>query len=51
MPGLAISKRHPGFARFVNAVLAKMRANGRWAASYARWIGAPVPAPPKARYR
>jgi polar amino acid transport system substrate-binding protein len=49
--GLAISKRHPDFVRFVNAVLAKMRANGRWAASYARWIGAPVPAPPHARYR
>jgi len=49
--GLAISKRHPDFVRFVNAVLAKMRANGQWAASYARWIGAPVPAPPKARYR
>jgi polar amino acid transport system substrate-binding protein len=49
--GLAISKKHPDFVRFVNAVLAKMRANGRWAASYARWIGAPVPAPPKARYR
>jgi len=45
------SKRHPDFVRFVNAVLAKMRANGQWAASYARWIGAPVPAPPKARYR
>lgn len=49
--GLAISKMHPDFVRFVNAVLAKMRANGQWAASYARWIGAPVPAPPKARYR
>ena len=49
--GLSISKRHPDFVRFVNAVLAKMRADGQWAASYARWIGAPVPAPPKARYR
>ena len=49
--GLSISKRHPDFVRFVNAVLAKMRANGQWAASYARWIGTPVPAPPKARYR
>jgi len=49
--GLAISKRHPDLVRFVNAVLAKMRANGQWAASYARWIGAPVPGPPKARYR
>lgn len=31
--------------------MAKIRANGHWAASYARWIGAPAPAPPKARYR
>jgi len=49
--GLAISKRHPDFVRFVNAVLAQMRANGQWAASYARWIGTAPPVPPKARYR
>jgi hypothetical protein len=28
-----------------------MRADGQWAASYAHWIGAPAPAPPKARYQ
>jgi polar amino acid transport system substrate-binding protein len=49
--GLAISKQHPDFVRFVNAVLAAIRANGQWAASYAHWIGAPVPAPPPARYQ
>ena len=49
--GLAISRQHPDFVRFVNAVLARMRADGQWAASYARWLGTPVPAPPKARYR
>ena len=49
--GLAISQQHPDFVRFVNAVLARMRADGQWAASYARWIGTPVPVPPKARYR
>jgi polar amino acid transport system substrate-binding protein len=49
--GLAISKQHPDFVRFVNAVLARMRADGQWAASYAHWIGTPVPAPPAARYR
>src|SRR5215472_5618800 len=49
--GLAISKLHPDFVRFVNAVLARMRADGQWAASYARWFGTPVPAPPRARYR
>ena len=48
--GLAISQRHPDFVRFVNAVLARMRADGQWAASYARWVGQPVPAPPPAHY-
>ena len=48
--GLAISKQHPDFVRFVNAVLARERADGAWAASYARWIGTPVPPPPPARY-
>jgi len=48
--GLAISKQHPDFVRFVNAVLQQLRANGRWAASYARWVGTPVPAPPPAHY-
>jgi polar amino acid transport system substrate-binding protein len=49
--GLAISLKHPDFVRFVNGVLAQMRANGQWAASYQRWIGTPVPAPPPAQYR
>jgi polar amino acid transport system substrate-binding protein len=49
--GLAISRQHPEFVRFVNAVLAQLRANGQWASSYARWIGTPAPAPPPARYR
>jgi len=48
--GLAISKQHPDFVRFVNAVLAQQRADGAWAASYAKWIGTPVPAPPPAQY-
>jgi polar amino acid transport system substrate-binding protein len=48
--GLAISKQHPDFVRFVNAVLAQLRADGQWAASYARWVGTPVPAPPPAQY-
>ncbi len=48
--GLAISKQHPDFVRFVNAVLQQLRSDGQWAASYAHWIGGPVPAPPPARY-
>ena len=51
--GMAISQRHPEFTRFVNAVLAKNRANGTWTETYKRWLGAfgPAPAPPAAVYR
>jgi polar amino acid transport system substrate-binding protein len=49
--GLAISKQHTDFVRFVNAVLDRLRGDGQWAASYAHWVGTPVPAPPPARYR
>jgi polar amino acid transport system substrate-binding protein len=48
--GLAISKQHPDFVRFVNAVLAQDEADGGWAASYARWVGTPVPSPPTLQY-
>jgi polar amino acid transport system substrate-binding protein len=48
--GLAISKQHPDFVRFVNSVLAQLRSGGQWAASYAHWVGTPVPAPPAAQY-
>jgi polar amino acid transport system substrate-binding protein len=43
--GLAISKSHPDFVRFVNAVLAADRANGRWADSYRTWVSATAPLP------
>jgi polar amino acid transport system substrate-binding protein len=49
--GLGMSRQQPGFVRFVNAVLQRMRTDGQWAASYARWVGTPVPAPPPARYK
>jgi polar amino acid transport system substrate-binding protein len=48
--GLAISKKNGDFVRFVNAVLQKLRTDGQWAASYALWVGTPVPAPPAAHY-
>jgi polar amino acid transport system substrate-binding protein len=48
--GLAISKQHPEFVRFVNAVLQQLRTDGQWKASYAHWLGNPVPSPPPAHY-
>jgi polar amino acid transport system substrate-binding protein len=48
--GLAISHQHPDFVRFVNGVLQQLRTDGRWAASYAHWVGTPVPPPPPAQY-
>lgn len=53
--GMVISQAHPEFVRFVNGVLAAMRADGSWRATYARWLGryssGPTPAPPRAEYR
>lgn len=52
--GMAISKAHPDFVSFVNAVLARERADGTWASIYKRWLGrfdgGKAPAPPVATY-
>lgn len=50
--GMAISRSHSDFVRFVNGVLARMRANGTWRELYARWLGkfGPTPRPPAPAY-
>jgi polar amino acid transport system substrate-binding protein len=52
--GVAMGPAAADFVRFVNAVLARVRADGTWTASDRRWLspilGTP-PAPPAARYR
>ncbi|MEU8228716.1 glutamate ABC transporter substrate-binding protein [Actinoplanes sp. NPDC048967] len=51
--GMAMSNDHPEFTRFVNAVLARNRADGTWKATYERWLGdfGAAPQPPVAEYR
>jgi polar amino acid transport system substrate-binding protein len=50
---IAMSQKHPEFTRFVNAVLAKNRADGTWTDTYRHWLGAfgPAPKPPVAQYK
>jgi polar amino acid transport system substrate-binding protein len=50
--GMAINRAHPDFVRFVNGVLARMRADGAWRSIYSRWLGrfSGTPAPPMASY-
>jgi polar amino acid transport system substrate-binding protein len=52
--GIAMPKEHVEFVRFVNSVLEQIKADGRWAASYNKWLEPllHVPAaPPVAEYR
>jgi polar amino acid transport system substrate-binding protein len=50
---MAISRAHPEFTRFVNAVLDRERQDGTWKRLYDNWLGrfGKAPAPPAARYR
>jgi polar amino acid transport system substrate-binding protein len=51
--GMVISRAHPELVRFVNGVLARMRADGRWRADYIHWLArfsSTVPAPPSPQY-
>jgi polar amino acid transport system substrate-binding protein len=49
--GMAISPKSPDLVRFVNGVLDQMRHDGSWAATYSRWLGAPVPDAPSPAYK
>ena len=53
--GMAISKAHPDFVRFVNGVLAELERNGTWQQLYGKWLPpgrqfGPIQSPPQAQY-
>lgn len=50
--GIGVPAGNVEVVRFVNAVLDEMKADGRWAAAYDRWLGAlgPAPTPPPSLY-
>ncbi|MGH3252090.1 MAG: glutamate ABC transporter substrate-binding protein, partial [Trebonia sp.] len=48
--GLAMSKRHQDFVRFVNAVLAREESDGAWEKSYQHWVSPVFHKPPVPEY-
>jgi polar amino acid transport system substrate-binding protein len=51
--GLGINKENVDFVKFVNGVLAQMKASGDWMTSYHNWLEpdlGKLPAPPKPQY-
>jgi polar amino acid transport system substrate-binding protein len=51
--GIVMNKGTPDLVRFVNAVLERRTEDGRWRASYERWLTllGPPPSPPTPQYR
>jgi polar amino acid transport system substrate-binding protein len=48
--GLGFNKADVNLVRYVNALLAKWRTDGTWAAIYHKWLPGAVPSPPPAVY-
>jgi polar amino acid transport system substrate-binding protein len=48
--GLAMSKQHQDFVRFVNAVLAREESDGAWEKSYQHWVSPVYQKPPTPEY-
>ena len=50
--GLGVPADQPDLAAYVNGVLEQVKADGRWTASYDRWLSVlgPAPTPPQAVY-
>ncbi|WP_315094849.1 glutamate ABC transporter substrate-binding protein [uncultured Cellulomonas sp.] len=50
--GVGVAADQPDLVRFVNGVLDQAKADGTWATTYTRWLGAlgPAPAPPVSVY-
>lgn len=51
--GIAVSKDNPELTRFINGVLAQMKASGQWKQLHDKWLSSmgAAPAPPAGTYR